>query len=157
MKQLKWILVASLVSGSLGAGAVVMAAKGKMMVLTPPEDAKFMPLDPNDKEGKGPQISVVFGDMKKKGPLGFLLKVPAGFKPGPHTHTSDDYAVVVKGTLANFVPGEEGKPLAPGGSWFQPGKVVHDNHCVGTEPCMVFVYTPNGFDFIPVAAPKPAK
>jgi hypothetical protein len=157
MKQLKWILIASLVSGGLGAAAAVVAAKGKDIVITPADEAKFLPLDPNDKEGKGPQFSVVFGEMGKKTPLGFLLKVPPGFKPGPHTHTSDDYAVIIKGNMANFVPGAEGKPVAPGGSWFQPGKMAHDNHCVGTEPCLLFVYTPHGFDFKPVAEPKPAK
>jgi hypothetical protein len=49
----------------------------------------------------------------------------------------------------------------PGGHWFQPGKVAHDNHCEekgGT--CLSFVYLPNGWDSIPAktaaADAKPA-
>ena len=158
MKNTKWILIASLLSGGLGAAGGVFAAKGKEIALTPPEDVKFQPIDPNDKEGKGPQLSVVFGDMKKKGPMGFILKVPPGFKPGPHTHTSDDYAVIIKGAVHNFAPGDEGKAIGPGGTWFQPGKMVHDNHCAEGAPCLLFVYMPNGFDFKPATDPKaPAK
>ncbi len=156
-KTLKLTLVASLASLSLGVTGGVLAAKGKDIVLTPADDLKFRPLDPRDKEGKGPQISVVFGDLQKKGPVGYLLKVPAGSTSPAHTHTSDDYAVVVKGTLNNYAPGAEGKGLTPGGTWFQPGKVAHVNHCEGSDPCEVFVYMPNGFDFMPAKVDAPAK
>ncbi len=157
MKNLRWILMASLLSAAMGVGAGVFAAKAREIVLTPPEDVKFMPLDPSDKEGKGPQISVVFGDMKKKGPIGFILKAPPGFKPGPHTHSSDDYAVIIKGALHNFAAnGDEGTAIGPGGTWHQPGKMPHDNHCSSAEPCLAFVYMPNGFDFKPVPPPKSA-
>jgi hypothetical protein len=150
MKNFKWMVVVSLASAGVGLAGGVFAAKSKEIVVTPAADVKFQPLDPADKEGKGPQIAVVFGDIKKKGtPLGFLFKAPANFKPGPHSHTSDDYAVIVKGTLHNFAPGDEGKGLTPGGTWYQPGKVVHDNHCEAGSECVAFVYTPNGFDFIP--------
>lgn len=152
----RWMLLVPLLTAALGfaGGKLASAGKDKEIVLTPAADVKFQPLDPNDKEGKGPQLSVVFGDIKKKGPLGFLLKLPPGFKPGPHSHTSDDYAVVIQGSGRNFAPGpDEGKAIEPGGTWFQPGKMVHDNHCASTTPCLVFVYTPKGFDFIPA---KPA-
>jgi hypothetical protein len=161
-KNLKWMVAVALVSGALGAAGGVMAAKNKEIVLTPAADVKFQPMDPNDKEGKGPQISVVFGDPKKKAPIGFLLKVPAGMKAGAHSHSSDDYAVIVKGTMHNFAPGDEGKGLTAGGTWFQPGKMVHDNHCEAGSECLQFVYMPNGLDFIPAkteakADAKPAK
>src|SRR5205085_7379746 len=93
-----WGIVAAVASaGAAGFAAGALAANGKQIVLVPPEEVKFAPADPNDKEGNGPQIAVVFGDMKTKAPMGFLLKVPAGGKPGPHMHTSDDYAVIIKG------------------------------------------------------------
>jgi len=109
-------------------------------------------MDPNDKEMKGAAVSVVFGDVKKKGqPVGILLRVPAGGRAGAHSHTSDDYVVGITGMTHDFVPGgDEGKALGPGGHWFQPGKMVHDNHCEekgGT--CLSFVYFPKGFDMIP--------
>src|SRR5882724_1923600 len=85
MKKIRWMVVVPLLTGALTFASTARADKpGKEIVVTPAADVKFMPIDPNDKEGKGPQISVLFGDMKKKGtPLGFLLKVPPGFKPGP--------------------------------------------------------------------------
>ena len=61
--------------------------------------------------------------------------------------------------MHNFAPGgDEGKALGPGGHWFQPGKMVHDNHCEekgGT--CLSFVYMPKGFDFMPAKVDAPAK
>jgi hypothetical protein len=149
MKNVKWMVVVSLASAGVGLAGGVFAAKNKEIVLTQDSDLKFQPLDPTDKEGKSPLISVVFGDMKKKGPIGYLLKVPAGTTSPAHMHTSDDYAVVIKGALNNYAPGAEGKALGPGGTWFQPAKVAHVNHCEPAAPCEVFVYMPNGFDFMP--------
>jgi hypothetical protein len=152
MKNAKLILIVSLASGGIGLATGVLAAKGKEIVLTTAEEQTFQPLDPSDKEGKGPQVSVVFGDMKKKAPVGFFFKTPPGFKPGPHTHSSDTHAVILKGPLHNFAAGgDKGKALGAGSTWFQPGKMPHDNHCDSSEPCLVFVYMANGFDF------KPAK
>jgi hypothetical protein len=148
--------------GLFAAGGVTLAGPGKDIITTQNKDLKWAPLDPKDTEGKGPKIAVVFGDMKKKAPIGFILNVPAGFKAGPHTHTSDDYATIIQGTVHNFkLPGtDEGPGITPGGTWFQPGGMPHDNECEPSskDGCQIFVYMPNGFDFKPVAADKaPAK
>ena len=158
-KKIRWAFIVPLLTVSVGFVGGARAEKAaKEIMVTAPADVKFMPLDPNDKEGKGPQISVLSGDMKKKGtPMYFLLKLPPGFKPGPHTHSSDDYAVVVQGSMHNFAAGgDEGKAVDVGGSWFQHGKVAHDNHCASTTPCIIAVYVPKGFDFLPVMAPAGA-
>jgi quercetin dioxygenase-like cupin family protein len=149
MKHLRWMIALSLASAGLGAAGGVFAAKSKEIVVTPDSEVKFQPLDPTDTEGKGTQISVVFGDLKKKGPIGYLLKVPAGATSPAHTHTSDDYAVVVKGAMSNHAPGSDSKLLSPGSTWFQPGRVAHINQCDAKAPCEVFVYMANGFDFAP--------
>lgn len=141
----------------VGFSAGVWAAKSKKITVTPPEEVKFGPLDPKDKEGKGPQAAVVFGSLKKKAPVGVLVKFPPDGRTGPHTHTSDDWGVVVKGTMHNFAPGDEGKGVGPGGTWMQPAKVVHDNHCEPGSECLVFVYFAKGFDFKPVKAKTAAK
>jgi uncharacterized protein DUF4437 len=138
-------------TGGFIAGTV--AAPSKTATTTAAKDEKWVPLDPKAGD-KGPQISVVFGDMKAKAPIGFILKAPAGFKPGPHTHTSDDYAVIISGSLHNFSGTDEGPGVTAGGSWYQPGKQVHDNHCDGPAECLAFVYMPGGFDFVPAPAPK---
>jgi len=106
-------------------------------------------------DARGPQTATVFGDFKKKAPLGFFLKVPAGFRPGPHTHSSDYQAVVVSGRVHNFLPGgDEGTAADAGATWFQEGKALHDNHCESTSECVIFIYMPKGFDFLPGAAGK---
>jgi len=153
------LVVVGAASGGFVAG-LAAAPKAKEIVTTPAANVKWTPLDPKAGD-KGPQISVVFGDMKAKGPIGFLLHVPAGGKPGPHTHTSDDYAVIITGNMHNFAAGgdkvDEGPALGPGSTWFQPGKQVHDNHCDGPSDCEFFVYMPTGFDMKPAEVKaKPA-
>src|SRR5688572_5694700 len=121
MKNMKWamLVVAGVAAGF--AGGVYAAAAKKQMALTPAADVKWAPLDPKDTEGKGPKMTVVFGDPKKKGPLGILLNLPADSKPGPHIHSSDYYAVVVKGVEHNWENGTDTGPALPAGShWFQP-------------------------------------
>ena len=123
---------------------------------TPPAQVSYRPLDPNDTLGKGPQISMVFGEMNKPAPVGFLFKVPGGFRPGPHTHTQDYYSVVLEGLVHDFVPGAtEGPAIGPGGFWFQAGNKVHDNHCASATPCVIFIYSPSGYDYLP-AKPAPS-
>ena len=138
-------------------GGIAVAGPAKEIVTTQNKDLKWTPLDPKDKAMKGPKMSVVFGDAKK-GPVGFILWVPPGFKPGPHTHTSDDYATVIQGTVHNFKsPGtDEGPGLTPGGTWFQPGGEPHDNDCEASskDGCELFVYMSKGFDFKPWTEPK---
>src|SRR5262245_20593185 len=38
----------------------------------------------------GVKVSMLYGDMKQAGPIGFRIKVPAGFKIAPHTHPVDE-------------------------------------------------------------------
>jgi Domain of unknown function (DUF4437) len=126
------------------------------------KDAKWAPLDPKDTEGKGPQMAVVYGDPKAKGkPMAFYLKMPAGFKPGPHTHTSDYCAVVVQGTMHNWkAPGtDEGPGQTAGAGWCQQGGQPHDNECEASskDGCIAFITVPGGFDFKPWTDPKAKK
>ncbi len=114
------------------------------------KDATWVPLDPKAGD-KGPQIQVLFGSLDKKAPIGLLLKTPAGFKPGPHTHSSDDYAVVIEGRMHNFQGKDVGPALGAGENWHQLANETHDNFCEPDAPCLVYVYMPNGFDFKPPA------
>jgi hypothetical protein len=143
------VLAVTLVVG-ISIGAMAKGA-AKEIVLTPAADVKWTPMD--EKAGdKGPQMSVVFGDLKKKGPVGVMMHFPAGAQPGPHTHTSDYWAVVIKGVEHDFAPGqaEGAKDLAAGSWWMQPGNMPHDNLCAKDAACDIFVYMPNGFDMKPV-------
>ncbi|MFL5322169.1 MAG: cupin domain-containing protein [Myxococcaceae bacterium] len=149
----KTLLYSAVVASVFAAGIAVGAGAMKAITVTPADEVKWTPMDPTAGD-KGPQWSLVFGDMKKKGPTGMLMKFPAGMMPGAHTHTSDYYGVVISGTQKDFAPGEEAsaKDLKPGSTWFQPGKMAHDNHCSADAPCEIFAYFPNGFDFAPAKA-----
>jgi hypothetical protein len=145
------------------AAAYSLAAAGdpKDMTVTPAKDVKWTPLDPKDTAGKGPAINVLWGDAKK-GPAGFLLHFPAGWIPGPHTHTSLHYVTVVSGNLHMFKPGaDHGPALTAGATWSDGGSDPHDNECEASskDGCTIFVYMPKGFDMKPVVvkAAAPAK
>ena len=152
MKSMKRVIVLVIGAALCFAGGVFAAAAKKEMALTPAADVKWAPLDP--KQPEGAQMSVVFGDMAKKGPLGVLLKFPPGATPGPHTHTSDYWGVVIKGTEHNFAGDNKGPGLGPGSHWFQPGKGVHNNECEPGSECVVFLYLNGKFDFAPAPEAK---
>jgi hypothetical protein len=155
---MKQIVVASAAVAALAGGLAVAGPKDITTMQL--KDLKWQPLDPKDTEMKGPKMSVVTGDIKK-GPVELILWVPPGFKPGPHTHTSDDFAVIIQGTVHNFKsPGtDQGPGLTAGGWWHQPGGEAHDNWCEESskDGCVLALYLPKGFDFKPwveKAAPK---
>jgi quercetin dioxygenase-like cupin family protein len=140
--------------------SVAVAGPKKDAVVTVAKDVKWTALDPKAGD-KGPMLSVISGDVTKKAPIVFLLKLPPDGRPGPHTHTSDDYATIVQGTMHNFkAPGtDEGPAVTPGGTWFQPGGEPHDNHCEASskDGCILMVYMPTGFDVKPWVDPAAKK
>jgi hypothetical protein len=144
---------------SFAAGAVWgQSAAKREPVITLLADVKWQPLDPNA-GAAGPQAAVVFGDMKKKAPIGLLFKVPGGDggEAGLHTHSSDFYGVSIAGSFHNWAEGQpEGPAITSGGFWMQPGKGVHNNSC-DTKECIAFTYFPKGFDQQPAKAAPPAK
>lgn len=113
-------------------------------------DAKWQALVPQLGD-KGPQLTVVFGDIKK-GPVGLVLKFPAGFTPGPHTHSSDYWGVVISGEMVDTDPGklDTATRLTAGGRWSEPANRPHDNLCTPKSDCMAFVYFPHGLDVKPI-------
>jgi quercetin dioxygenase-like cupin family protein len=109
----------------------------KQMVVTPFQDAKFVPVDPAQPDGA--QQAVLWGDPTK-GPSAMLLKFKKGSNPF-HIHTSDYHLVVVQGTMKHWDEGEQeatAKPLGPGSYWLQPGNQAHAGSCL-TDECIMFV------------------
>jgi quercetin dioxygenase-like cupin family protein len=151
-------------AGETGATGA-MAAKKKEMPPPPPDTGgfklvapsslKYTPADPSNPAG--PELAVVTGDLQKGG--GFFLKLPAGYKPPLHTHTSDYHAIVVSGAPRHWVAGGEknAKPLGAGSYWFQPGNQPHGDECTGKEPCLLYIVIAGAFDFTPTPKAKPVK
>ena len=116
-------------------------------IVTYAEDLKWQPVGPRDAEGKGYFVSLMYGDLEKKGPTHFLMKYSAGKKAPPHTHSGDYYAVVVSGKFRHFLESDnEYELLTAGSTWFQRGGVVHQDECVGPEDGILSIFWPRGFD-----------
>lgn len=115
----------------------------------PSADVKWAPLVPQ-LGAKGPQFSVVFGDPRT-GPAGMLLKLPAGFTSGPHTHSSEYQGVVISGEFVDTDPGNVAKAekLGPGAQWSEAANRPHDNTCSPKSECLLFVYFPKAVDTKP--------
>jgi quercetin dioxygenase-like cupin family protein len=109
----------------------------KEMVVTPFQDAKFVPVDPAQPDVA--QIAVLWGDPAK-GPSAMLLKMKKGGGQ-LHLHTSDYHLVLLQGTMKHWAGGgqeTDAKPLEPGSYWFQPGNQAHGDSCL-TDECLMFI------------------
>jgi anti-sigma factor ChrR (cupin superfamily) len=146
------VLVVGAVAGlSYAAGA----AKGKQAVNVPAGDIKWEPYG-----GGAPlQVAKLWGDRAKGGEYAMLLKLPAGFEAGSHSHTADYHAVTVQGNWVHTNDGDAAQREFPPGSYvMQPGKQLHNDICKGTEECILFIHQHGKGDFIPAkAAEKPAE
>ena len=150
MKTLATLATAFAIGGA--AAAIAVPTSTAIAEPTAADAAAWVPLVP-DLGDKGPQLQVVFGDLKKKkSPIGLLLKIPAGFTPGPHTHSSSYSGVVIYGELLDAEPGElaSAEKLTAGRRWTERANHPHDNQCTAKGECLEFVYFPKGFDFKPI-------
>ena len=129
----------------------VTAQTGSAGYTTPAAAVKFTPLDP--KAPNGARISIVSGRMEGPGPVTFFALLPKGRPAGMHKHTASYHAVVIRGEMRHWLPGEEAKApvLGPGSHWYQPGNGVHNTECVSTE-CLFFARYEGAVDDIPVPA-----
>lgn len=78
---------------------------------------------------RGAQIAVVRGDPTKEGMYVVRLKVPAGFRIGPHTHPNDENVTVLSGSF-NIGTGEtfdeaKGQSIKAGGYSFVARGMTH--------------------------------
>jgi hypothetical protein len=140
--------------GVAALGYAAGAAKARTGVMWPASEIEWEEYAP----GVPLQVAKLWGD-RAKGEYGMLLKLPAGFHAGMHSHTGDYQAVAVQGTWAHaFTDGVE-KELPPGSYVMQPGKQDHDDWCKSTTDCIVLVTQKVKGDFKPAkaaAAPMPA-
>ncbi len=93
----------------------------------------------------GIQFSNVWGDATK-GAHGAFFRFDPGFVSKLHSHTYDYYAVVIKGEMENYQPGQKPQKLGPGSYWYQRGKQAHTTSCVSKQPCEIYIVQQNKFD-----------
>ena len=144
----KTILALALVAGLTGFAGSAMAGNNTRAIITPADDVKFVPLNSTDKSDKGVLIHVVYGALNKKGPVAFLARLPDGFSAGWHSHSSDSYITVIKGTYREWCRGKsQGKAILPGGTVFMPANMIHNNLAEAKGGyTLTYSYWPNGFN-----------
>jgi hypothetical protein len=104
----------------------------------------YVPADriPWAREAGAPvELGALWGD-RSKGEAGTLLRTPAGFQSGLHSHTADYQAVVVQGVWKHWVPstGEGiGIRLEHGAHWTQVKTQLHEDVCISAEPCTILL------------------
>ena len=133
--------VALLMAASYAAGAV----QTKQPRNVPIGDLKWEPFAP----GTPLQVAVLWGNRQKGPEYGMLLKLPAGFDSGMHSHTADYHAVSVQGTWVHTNEGGAARELPPGSYALQPGKQDHSDSCKGTTDCILFVHQHAPGDVLP--------
>jgi quercetin dioxygenase-like cupin family protein len=78
---------------------------------------------------RGGQVAVLSGDPAKAGPFTMRIRMPKGYRIGPHTHPKDEIVTVISGTLHMGMgsPMDEAKARRlPAGSFaMMPVGVVH--------------------------------
>ena len=87
------------------------------------------------------ELGALWGD-RGKGEAGTLLRTPAGFQSGLHSHTADYQAVVVQGVWKHWVPStSEGIDvrLERGAHWTQVKTQLHEDACISAEPCIILL------------------
>jgi quercetin dioxygenase-like cupin family protein len=96
---------------------------------------------------KGAKLAVLHGDPSKAGPIVMRLKVPAGYKIAPHTHTKDEQLTIVSGALYLGMGDKmDGKaePLKAGGFHYLPGGTPH--YAYTKSPTIVQINGEGPFD-----------
>jgi hypothetical protein len=129
------LLVVGTVCALIGFASGAFAVARKQMVVTPFQDARFVPIDPARPDG--PQLAVLWGEPAT-GPSAMLLKLKKG-EGRLHYHSSDYHLVLLQGTMKHWAEGEQVgdvKTLGPGSYWFQPGDQAHGDDCL-TEDCLM--------------------
>ena len=134
-------LMASVVLAA--AGAVLAAEKG---VVSPASELKWV----DNPAMKGFQQAVLWGDPAKGG-YGTIKKVPGGTMMGLHTHSHDQKAIVVAGTVEFAFEGEARKELGAGSYVSIPGGAPHDVSCKAGADCVYFEESAFAADFKPAA------
>jgi len=94
------------------------------------------------------KAGAAYGDLTK-GRHGTFLRMPAKYVSPLHSHTADYFGIVVQGVAVNTQPGNADVPLLVGSYYFQKGKENHVTKCISETDCLLFIYQPDKFDYVP--------
>lgn len=150
-RLVKSMLLTLVIVGVAGVSYTLGAVQGAKAVNVPFASLKWEPAGP------GSPLSVASlwgGDRTKSSDHGILLKLPAGFEAGGHTHTADYHGVAIQGAWIHTNDASKNGREYPVGSYvFQPGKQVHNDICKGPSDCILFLHQHGPADFVPSKTP----
>jgi mannose-6-phosphate isomerase-like protein (cupin superfamily) len=86
----------------------------------------------------GCEIAVLHGDPGRPN-ADLLLRAPGGYNIPPHTHSSAERMILVRGTLKVKYAGAPEMTLKPGMYAYGPPGLAHHATCEGAEPCVLFI------------------
>ncbi len=95
------------------------------------------------------KAAAAYGD-NAHGAHGTFLKMPGKFVSPLHTHTSDEWGVIIAGVFANGKPGDPDIPLPAGAYFFQKAGEAHISKCISENECIIFLSQSGKYDFLPV-------
>ena len=132
----------SLHNVSLDAKAETASAPIKMFAA----DMKWVPIA----EGSPLKIVALWGDHTKDADYGMLVKLPAGFSTGMHSHSADYDIIELQGKKIHRYKDEaKSEPYTPGSYTHEIPGNVHEDTCLGPEDCILFIHQSKKFDFVP--------
>ena len=81
-----------------------------------------------------------------KGPSTFILKAPPGCVVPWHSHTAQEQAIVISGTVKMEMDAHSAVTLGAGGFAVMQSKTAHQFSCTGSSPCILTVAFDRPYD-----------
>jgi quercetin dioxygenase-like cupin family protein len=126
----------------LGSSAIAKD-KSKQDIIWPAENIKW-----EAGPAPGTKVANLWGDSKKGGPFGMLVKFDAGLMHPLHHHTHPLKLVMIAGTLIHKAENGTENKLGPGSYLLQGGGNKHISGCVAGAECLFLLTSNAKFDFI---------
>ncbi|HTC97221.1 MAG TPA: DUF4437 domain-containing protein [Bradyrhizobium sp.] len=138
----------SLIAASLLASAASAQPQDQISVSVPTVQLKYGSTGVTDGVHGEVKAAAAYGD-NAHGAHGTFLKMPGGFVSPLHTHTSDEWGVIIAGVFANGKPGNPDILLPAGSYFFQKAGEAHVSKCVSENECIIFLSQSGKYDFLP--------
>ena len=144
MKRTRFSLI---VTSALALFGPATGAENQSSASVPTTQLKYGSTGVTDNVHGEVKAASAYGDSSR-GAHGTFLKMPGGFASPVHTHTSDEWGVIIAGVFANGKPGSQDILLPAGSYFFQKAGETHISKCVSENECIIFLSQGGKYDFI---------
>jgi quercetin dioxygenase-like cupin family protein len=122
-------------------GGSALAQDPAMGILKPFSSVQFSP----DSDVKC-LLSAIESGNPATGPSTLILKAPAGCVVPWHSHSAQEQALMVSGTILAEMTGRQPMTLGPGGFAAMAGGMAHQFTCQSDAACLMFVTFNRAYD-----------